>query len=358
MIPPLRLVFWELTPRCNLQCRHCRAGRADAAGPAELDREALLYVAESIRTAGDPILILTGGEPLLREDFFAVAGRCAQLFSRVALATNGTLVGPEMARRLVATGLQRVSVSLDGADAPTHDRFRGLPGSFAAAWAGCRALRAAGMSLQINATVTRHNREQLPDLVELALALGADAFHLFVLVPVGCGVEIPAADRLDAAAIETCLQSLHALSQRVRGRLHVKATCAPQYYRILHAAGELEAPRADAGAGHGLHAVTRGCLAGTGVCFVSHHGEVQPCGYLPLSVGNVRVAPLATLWQSAPLFATLRDPARLQGACGACPHRERCQGCRARAYAETGDCLGPDPDCAFAARAATAGEHG
>lgn len=347
--PELRLVFWELTACCNLRCRHCRGGAQAAADADELSTDELLKAARDMRAAGDPILILTGGEPLVRPDFFTVATACAGLFSRVALATNGTLVNAETARRIVASGMQRVSISLDGADAATHDRFRGQAGSFAAALDGYDALRRAGMSLQVNATVTRHNENQLEDLLQLALHRGAAAFHLFMLVPVGCGAEIAAADRLGPARFEEILHWLFERSLELRGTLQIKATCAPQYYRIMHEVSQARGVPTPGG-GHGMHAVTRGCLAGSSVCFVSRRGDVQPCGYLPLRVGNVRHQAFADIWREAEVFKALRDPERLKGKCGICGYRRLCQGCRARAYAVTGDFLEAEPDCAYQPR--------
>lgn len=343
--PELRLVFWELTAQCNLHCRHCRGEAHEDADAGELRTEELLEVARHIRAAGDPILILTGGEPLVRPDFFAVAQACSALFSRVALATNGTLVDDDTARRIQAAGIQRVSVSVDGADAATHDRFRGQPGSFEDALRGYEALRRIGMSMQINATVTQHNEAQLEALVQLALDRAADAFHLFMLVPVGCGAEIDPSQRLNPGRVEQALTWLYERSAELRGRLHIKATCAPQYYRIMRQIGGGDAPAATGG--NGMHAVTRGCLAGSSVCFISRYGDVQPCGYLPLPVGNVRRQSFADIWREAPEFADLRDPDRLKGKCRACGFRRLCQGCRARAYAETGDFLQSDPDCAY-----------
>ncbi len=344
--PSLRLVFWELTAQCNLHCRHCRGEAQKQPDSGELNTQELLQTAGDIRAAGDPILILTGGEPLMHPDFFTVAETCTKLFSRVALATNGTLIDDATAKRIVASGIKRVSVSIDGAAAAAHDRFRGQTGSFAAALRGYDALHRAGMSLQINVTVARHNDSQLEDLLQLALTRGADAFHLFMLVPVGCGAEIDTHERLAPERVEQALRWLHQRSTELDGKLHIKATCAPQYYRIMHQMSRNTGTAAPTGA-HGMHAVTRGCLAGSSVCFVSRHGYVQPCGYLPLQVGNVRSQAFADIWRGAPVFQELRDPGLLKGTCGICRFKRLCQGCRARAYAETGDYLWADPDCSY-----------
>ncbi len=342
----LRLVFWELTARCNLKCRHCRAEAQAEAADGELSTAEILAAARDIRATGDPILILTGGEPLIRKDFFEIADACTGLFSRVALATNGTAVDDDMARRIVRSGIRRVSVSLDGAAAATHDRFRGVAGSFDATLRGYDALARAGASLQANVTVARHNVTEVDALLKLLLDRKADAFHVFALVPVGCGAELGDDARLAPDELEAFLRWLFAKSIELRDRIHIKATCAPQYYRIAREASRTNAPSAG-DARDGMQAMTRGCLAGSAVCFISRTGDVQPCGYLPLRVGNVRERPFGDIWRDAPVFAALRDPARLEGTCGACGYRTLCAGCRARAYAATGNFLAADPDCAY-----------
>ena len=343
----LRLVFWELTASCNIACRHCRAEAQLAAMPDELSTAELVRTAQAIRAAGDPILVLTGGEPLAHPDFFEIAGACVPLFTRVAVATNGTLVDDATAARLAAAGIRRASVSVDGATPASHDAFRGVRGSFQAAWRGFDALRRAGLGVQVNVTVTRRNTAEIAPLLQLAMDHGADAFHVFVLVPVGCGAELAAAERLPPERTEELLRWLCGRALELRGRVHVKATCAPQYYRLLHETARALG-HAPGGPRTGPEAMTRGCLAGSAVCFVSRTGEVQPCGYLPLSAGNLRARPFAEIWREAPLFQSLRNPAALRGKCHACGYRVLCGGCRARAYAAESDALAADPDCAYA----------
>ena len=352
----LRLVFWELTARCNLKCCHCRAEATDDFVAGELTTAQILSVARDIRAAGDPIMILTGGEPLVRKDFFDIAAACVGLFSRVALATNGTLVDDAIARRIVSTGIQRVSVSLDGAKAETHDAFRGVPGSFEATVRGYDAMARAGVSLQVNATVARNNLDEVGDLLNFLLERKAAAFHVFALVPVGCGAQISEDARLSSEQMETFLRWLFEKSIELRDRIHIKATCAPQYYRIMREVSRekgLPMPGSGHGAGHGqgagqgMQAVTRGCLAGSAVCFLSRTGDVQPCGYLPVCVGNVLQKPFGEIWQNSTVFSALRDPGQLKGKCGSCGYRVVCEGCRARAYASTSDYMSEDPDCSY-----------
>lgn len=340
----LRLIFWELTARCNLKCRHCRAEAQDDFTEGELTTEEIITAAGAIREDADPIMILTGGEPLVRKDFFDIATACTSLFTRVALATNGTLIDDELARKIVDCGIQRVSISLDGAESETHDAFRGLQGSYNDALRGFDALKRAGMSMQINVTVTKHNDTQLRDLFNFVVSQGADAFHVFMLVPVGCGAEIEEDQRLTPERFEEVLRWLFEKSIEYQGKIQIKATCAPQYFRIMREISR-EKGIASPEKGRGMHAVTRGCLAGSAVCFISRTGDVQPCGYLPLCAGNIREQKLGDIWNNADLFHALRDPVQLKGKCGVCGYRKLCQGCRARAYAATGDYLNEEPDC-------------
>ncbi len=342
----LRLVFWELTARCNLTCKHCRAEAMTEVMQGELTTEEIISTAKDIRAVGDPIMILTGGEPLSRPDFFTIAKECCGMFTRVALATNGTLVDDAIAKKIVDTGIQRVSVSLDGSNAKTHDEFRGLTGSFDATLRGFDALRKAGASMQINVTVATHNVHELPDILKLAIERKADAFHVFVLVPVGCGAELSDDMRLAPAKTEEVLRWLFDRSQELKAKMHIKATCAPQYYRIMRevARDQKIEVRTE---GHGMQAMTRGCLAGSAVCFLSRIGDVQPCGYLPIIVGNVRKRKFGEIWKNSEEFKKLRDPAELKGKCHSCGYRVVCAGCRARAYAATSDFLSADPDCTY-----------
>lgn len=351
----LRLVFWELTAKCNLKCCHCRAEAQDDVVAGELSTAQILEVARSIRKTGDPIMILTGGEPLVRKDFFEIARECVGMFSRVALATNGTLVDDAMARRIAEVGIKRVSVSLDGATAATHDKFRGVPGSFEATLRGYDAMARAGLSLQVNATVARHNLGEVEALLNLLLERKADAFHVFSLVPVGCGAGITDDIRLGPQQLETFLRWLFGTSIELKDRIHIKATCAPQYYRIMREFSREKGLPPPGGHGHpgyghpgnakGMAAMTRGCLAGSAVCFISRTGDVQPCGYLDLQVGNVLEKSFGEIWRESEVFNALRDPGKLKGKCGACGYRVVCEGCRARAYASDGDYLSEDPDC-------------
>ncbi len=340
----LRLIFWELTSGCNLRCIHCRAEADLDRHPDELSTQECLSFIDQVVSLANPILILTGGEPLFRPDIFEIASYAGERGLRVALASNGTMIDDDMADRIVAAGIKRVSISLDGACPRTHDLFRGQPGSFAAALEGFGRLKERGMSLQINTTIARHNVAEVADVLDLALKLEADALHTFMLVPVGCGLTIADEEMLPAQQYEEVLNWFYERSRQVD--LELKATCAPHYFRIMRQRAKEEGIRITPKT-HGMAAMSRGCLAGTAVCFVSKLGQVQPCGYLPVAAGNIRRQAFREIWESSGLFADLRDVHLLKGKCGLCEYRVVCEGCRARAYAETGDYLEEEPYCIY-----------
>lgn len=382
-----RLIFWEVTKGCNLRCIHCRATATELMSPTDLPTSQALDIISQIADHGNPILVLSGGEPLYRADIFQLAEYANSRGLRVALATNGTLVTSDVAEKIKQSGIKRVSISLDGADSDTHDTFRGIPGAFDAAIYGMKNLQRLGVSVQINTTIARHNAHQLPAILELARRLGADALHTFLLVPVGCGVDIAAEQMVPPEEYEQMLNWFY--DQSLSGDIELKATCAPHYFRVLRqrraadrmaglpVAIPVTRPAVEIGptemtmpgstgislkpgggppAGHvghpgghpcDMNAMTKGCLAGTGVCFISHEGEVFPCGYLPAIAGDLRKQSFAEIWENSAVFAQLRDDDNLKGKCGCCEFRHVCMGCRARAYAATGDFLAEEPFCVY-----------
>lgn len=342
-----RLVFWELTSACNLKCVHCRACPIYQRSPEDLTTEEGKTLIEQIASFAKPVLVLSGGEPLVRPDVFELARHGASMGLRIALATNGTLVTPEVARQIKDSGIQRVSVSIDGASAKSHDEFRRVPGAFDEAWRGIEIIKAAGVPFQINTTVTKHNIAEIPDILNLAIERGAVALHIFLLVPTGCGKEIADDEMIEPREYERVLNWFYDRSKDVK--IGLKATCAPHYFRIMRQRAKEEGIRITPEI-HGFEAMTKGCLAGSAVCFVSHKGEVYPCGYLPVSAGNVRNQHFKDIWESAEVFRVLRDEDNLQGKCGYCEFRRVCMGCRARAYAYTGDYLDPEPYCVYEPR--------
>jgi heme b synthase len=326
--------------------------------PKDLSHAECLEVIDQIAEYAPLILVLSGGEPLWRRDVFDLAKYAGGKNMRVALATNGTLIDEAMALRIRDAGIQRVAISLDGVDPATHDTFRGHQGAFDAAVRGIKLLKELGVSTQINTTVSRHNAHELPEILKLAQDLGVHAFHMFLLVPVGCGLTIQDEQSIKGDEAERILNWFY--DRSLDSNLELKATCAPHYYRILHQrraesrrAGE-EVPQL---ARQGMHAVTKGCLAGSAVCFISHQGEVFPCGYLPVAAGNLRETTFRDIWEKGQVFQDLRDTGNLEGKCGVCEFKNVCMGCRARAYGMTGDYLSEEPFCIYEPRKPNAEHH-
>ncbi|MDP1761814.1 MAG: radical SAM protein, partial [Deltaproteobacteria bacterium] len=301
-IPPLRLLAWEVTRRCNLACLHCRAAAGSGPYPGELTTDEGIKLLDDLAAMGQVVVILTGGEPLLRDDIFDLAAYGTRKGHRMVMAVNGTLLTPAIAARLKAAGIQRLSISIDGGTALSHDRLRAVPGAYAGALAGIAACQAAGLPFQINTTVTRANRLELPAIYDLALTLDAAALHVFVLVPTGRGELI----REELVSPEEYEETLSWLLERQKdGRLFIKPTCAPQYYRLWRQDASARGEPITA-ATHGMEAMTKGCLGGQGFAFVSYRGEVQPCGYLELVAGNIRQTPFPEIWANSELFQQLR----------------------------------------------------
>jgi heme b synthase len=339
----MRMIAWEVTRSCNLNCVHCRAASACGPYPGELSTEKCKALIDQIAAAFQPVIILTGGEPLLRPDIFDIASYGTQKGLRMVMATNGTLADEKIAQKMIESGIQRVSISIDGKDAASHDAFRGEPGAFAGALRGIEAMKSAGMEFQINTTITAANLHQLKDIHDLTLRLGAAAHHIFLLVPTGRGRDL-AGQAITAADYEETLKWFH--QESLTCAIQLKATCAPHYFRIMHQ-HKIKGVEPKKKAGGHFHESTRGCLGGITFCFISHVGQVQPCGYLELNCGNVQKQSFAEIWESSEVFSNLRDYGKYSGKCGRCEFIKVCGGCRARAYEATGDYLTEEPLCLY-----------
>lgn len=343
--PPL-VVAWEVTRACPLACRHCRAAAQHVSHPAELTHEEGLALVDDLAAAFPrALLILTGGEPLTRPDTLALAEAGIRRGLQVALSVDvGWLLTPETCAHIRELGVAAVSFSLHFPDAARCDAFADTPGFYAAALEGLANLRHAGQHFQLHTTVMRSNAAALPRLYRLVAELGAGAWELFFLVPTGRG-QLLADEELAPSEQERVLRWLYRLQRQ--STFPVKQICAPHFRRIELQSARLRAEQRSPRLTPRLSTLSRGCLAGNGFAFVSHVGDVCGCGFLPLSVGNIRDRPFSHVYREAPLFQAFRDPARLGGACGACEYRVVCGGCRARAYAASGDPLAEEPDCAY-----------
>ncbi|MGV8122951.1 MAG: radical SAM protein [Candidatus Xenobiia bacterium LiM19] len=427
------IIAWEITRSCNLKCLHCRASASHGPYAGELSTRECFRVIDDILAAGAQILILTGGEPLLRDDIFQIASYATGNGLRTVMAPNGTLLSPEMAVKMKAAGISRISISIDFPTADLHDGFRGEPGAFTGAISGIKNAMDAGIEVQINSTITKMNADYLPQLIQMAVDKKAVAFHPFLLVPTGRGKDLKEQE-LSPEEYEKTLNRIYDLQQQNPG-IFFKPTDVPHYFRIMkqRAKGEVstadrehssrepagretagseqpgggisgsiiseggisggsisggsisggsisggsisggsisgghpdqepagqesrgvsqtsrQQPGARSSGGHPgrMEKMTRGCLGGIGFCFISHVGDVQPCGYFDVKAGNVKEKPLGEIWESSRLFRELRDFNLLKGKCGICEYKEICGGCRARAYEATGDYLAEEPYCVY-----------
>jgi radical SAM protein with 4Fe4S-binding SPASM domain len=363
-------VSWNLTRRCNLECAHCyMSAHAGADTRGELTTEECRRVIDEIaRVNPDVFLILTGGEPLLRRDIFDVAGYASRKGFTTVLGTNGVLLREREARLMRERGVLGASISLDSTDRARHDAFRRLPGSWDGAVRATRVLADAGLDFSLHMSVTDWNVAEVPAMIDLARELGAKVLNFFFLVRTGRGRDLT---DIDAAAYERILTYL-AKAQGVGGGppsfvrrmlglaggeegaqgfedpwstpvgradgLLIRAKCAPHFRRILW--------QLNPGSPLLKNYAHGSCPAGKYYCRITPEGDVTPCPYMPVAVGNVRTAAFDELWRTAPAFADLRDP-KLGGRCGACEFSRVCGGCRCRAYATHGDYLAEDPACGY-----------
>ena len=329
------VVAWNLTRRCNLECAHCyiSAGPSETAA-TELDTAACLGIVDQLLLVNPaPVLILSGGEPLLREDLSEIAGYASARGATVVVGTNGTLLTDDRIVALAAAGVRGVAVSVDSLRPSYHDNFRHGKGSLADTLAALARLSAHRLDFIVQTTVTKGNRAELERLVAWAADAGAVSFNCYFLVATGRGASL--AD-LSPSDYEAVLADLTRWQRQYRGRMLVRAKCAPHFMRHVHQA-DPESPI--------LNYETR-CPCGTQYCRITPDGQLTPCPYIPEVAGDLRTQSFAELWRSAPLFRRLRE-GELGGKCGRCEYRRLCGGCRARALALEGDVLAADPSCVY-----------
>ena len=325
-----RILAWELTSACNLDCLHCRASATRNPKPGELTTDEGLALLQEVAASGTKMVILSGGEALMRSDVFDLARFGTSKGMRMTLATNGALITSDTAREMKESGIARVSVSLDGTTAEMHDRFRGREGAFELALEGIQILVESAVPVQVNTTVAAMNVSQMDSFPPFLERLSVAAWHVFFLVPTGRGQDLePATIREYRDMLDTFYRVYKA------ARIECKATCAPQFYRLL--AEKNEPVR------------TKGCLAGTHFGFVSSTGIIQPCGFLQIPCGDIREGGFCRAWESSKTLSVLRDTGTLKGKCGGCGFRDDCGGCRARAFEVREDLTETDPICWFRA---------
>ncbi len=330
-----RVVAWESTRACNYACQHCRATAQKQADPNQLTTKEALDMVDQIAAFCKPILIISGGDPLLRGDIFEVAKYATDKGLRVVMSPSGSNITLSVIEKMKASGTKMISLSLDGATAAVHDGFRMVPGAFDLAMHNMKLARENQMPFRINTTVTQHNLADLPNILKLAEQVGAVEWDVFMLVPTGRGkIQM----EISPDQYEETLQSVYQSS--LTSAIPIKVTCAPQYSRIV--AQHVQANPESKGRHGG-----RGCMAGNGFCFISHIGEVYGCGFLPIKAGNIRQQNFREIYQNASLFKQLRDHTLLKEKCGICNFKATCGGCRARAYSIRKDFLEEEPFCNY-----------
>jgi radical SAM protein len=341
-------VAWEITRACALACRHCRAEAQPKRDPRELTPEEAVGVVDQVVELGPMILVITGGDPLMRPDVYDIAETATAKGLRVALSPSATgLLRFEAIARAKTAGVQMLHVSLDGATAASHDAFRGVRGSFERTINALADARAIGMPLQIGTTATKQNVGELEAIARIAAQYGITMWSVFFLVPTG---RASAEDMLSADEHERVLEWLAELSETAP--FQVRTTAAQHYRRVqIQRARRKGDDVSVRGAGYAFEGgrvqAQAGVNDGKGFCFISHIGDVYPSGFLQISAGNVRTESLSSIYRESALFRDLRDTSRLKGKCGGCSFREICGGSRARAYGLTGDYLASDPACAW-----------
>ena len=316
------VVSWNVTLKCNLKCAHCYINASEKKLSDELSTDAAKMLIHQIAEVSRPLLILSGGEPLLREDIYEIIRYGADRGLRMGMGSNGMLIDDEVTRRLENAGMETVAISLDSSIPERHDSFRGVKGCWEHAINAIKSLKKSSIQVQVNCTVTKQNYDEVDDIMSLAEKLGVENFHLFFLVPTGRGTDI---EDITPRMYEDMIRST--LAKITESKLNVKPSCAPQFMRIAKEQGV------------DMSRWVRGCMAGLYYCRIYPTGEVTPCPYMPLKLGNVHERSFRDIWFNSKVFKALRDFDQLKGKCGLCEYRDVCGGCRARAYGVTTDLM-------------------
>lgn len=339
-------IAWEITRRCNLKCVHCRSSSELEAGEhPDFSLQEAKRTMDEIADYASPVLVLSGGEPLLREDIFDIAQYGTDKGFRMCLATNGTLVTEKTCKKIKETDIKMVSLSLDGANAATHDDFRSQKGAFDGTMSAIQLFKKHDIPFLINSSFTVRNREEIPEIYRLVKSLGATAWYMFMIVPTGRGEDI--VEELIPEDIYDEILDWHYETEKEENELLMRPTCAPHYYRIVRQKAKEEGEKFKARSLKFSTGGSKGCLAGQLICLIDVDGEVLPCSYFAKSAGNINHTSFKTIWHESDLFLQLRDFKGYKDNCGRCEYTNVCGGCRARAYAMTGDYLAQEPLCSY-----------
>jgi len=339
-------IAWEITRRCNLKCVHCRSSsEMDVDDHPDFSFEQAKSLLDDISAYANPVMVLSGGEPLLRKDVFEIAKYGAAKGLRMCLATNGTLVTQETCDKIKDANIKMVSLSLDGAKAETHDNFRNQDGAFAGTMNAIKLFNANNIPFLVNSSFTVRNREEIPEIYKLVKTLGATAWYMFMIVPTGRGEDIM--EELIPENVYDEILEWHYEVEKNEDELLMRPTCAPHYYRIVRQKAKEEGSNFKRRNLKFSTGGSKGCLAGQLICLIDVDGEVQPCSYFPKSAGNAMQTPFKKIWEESTLFQQMRDFKSYKDNCGRCEYVNVCGGCRARAYAMSGDYLAQEPFCSY-----------
>jgi len=343
ILPPF-MVSYSITTRCNLKCKHCYSDSVDQAAPDELSTEEAFHLIDDLSKWGIGLLVIDGGEPLYREDLLDIVKYASSKGIQTGIGSNGTLIDKVMAKRMVEAGVQSVAISVDGADAQTHDSFRGVDGAWEQALEGIKACRDVSLPFQFNTVIRKETLSQLDDMLRMAVYHGANAAEFFDLVAVGrakreCQEQVLSPDERK--------QAMEWLAQAQEDCPIVIRVPACPMYPLLLQERHIKPKHFPIEMLKRVPYYGRGCAAGMpmGYVMVQSNGEVNPCMLLQVKLGNIREQNIMSIWENSPVLAELRQRELLKGECGDCSYKVTCSGCRGRAYEETGDILAADPGC-------------
>jgi len=340
-----RLIAWEITRKCNLKCRHCRASALNKNFTGELSVDEIKKTIDNISIQYTPLIILTGGDPLLYDGIYQIASYGTKKGFSMVLASCGYNLKDDDFIKMKDAGIKKISFSIDGKNAESHDDFRGVDGSFSSIMESIQLAQKHKMPFQINTTITKHNLHELPGILNLAVKKKAYAFHPFLLVPTGRAKEMINME-LSPGEYEKTLNWIY--EQKDKTSIEFKPTCAPHYYRILRQQENKKGITINPET-HGRDANAKGCIGGQAFAFISHTGTVQVCGFLDIKCGDLRKSnyDFNKIWESSDVFLNIRNKKNYKGKCGICEYYNYCGGCRARAYTIKGDYLDEEPFCNY-----------
>ncbi len=339
-------IAWEITRRCNLRCVHCRSSsEIEVKGHPDFPTSEAFRIIDDIVSYARPVVVLSGGEPLVRGDVFEIAGYGTKKGLRMCLATNGTLVTDEICEKIKQSGIKIVSLSLDGSEEAVHDNFRNQQGAFAGTINAARLFNKHEIEFLINSSFTKRNQDEIPRVYELAKELGATAWYLFMIVPTGRGEEIM--NELISKDDYEEILDWHYDMEKAEQDILVRPTCAPHYYRVVLQRSRKDKAKFKRRTLKFSTGGAKGCIAGQLICLIDVDGNVLPCSYFPKPAGNLREKSFMEIWENSELFKELRDFKKYKGKCGLCEYISVCGGCRARAYSIYGDYLEEEPFCSY-----------